>query len=296
MRLRVTDSQGASDTASVAIDPENQPPQATIAQPSPTLTWKVGDTVNFSGTATDPNEGALTPDHLSWALVLKHCTTVDSCHTHPLRTWDGVASGSFMTVDHDYPSHLELTLIATDSVGATDTQTVRLDPRTVNLTFMTNRSGLKLAVGPDQQATPFTRTVIVGSTNSITGPTPQALGSTAFKFVSWSDGGARAHDVVAPATPATYVATYATSLSIYPTHVLFARNCRGHLILRYRNNFVSRIHVRNIRCRRARRIIKAPRIKPGWKCVSVDTPPTGPRGVIRCEKRSMLIRFWRWQI
>lgn len=296
VRLRVTDSQGASDTASVAIDPENQPPQATIAQPSPTLTWKVGDTVNFSGTATDPNEGALTPDHLSWALVLKHCTTVDSCHTHPLRTWDGVASGSFMTVDHDYPSHLELTLIATDSVGATDTQTVRLDPRTVNLTFMTNRSGLKLAVGPDQQATPFTRTVIVGSTNSITGPTPQALGSTAFKFVSWSDGGARAHDVVAPATPATYVATYATSLSIYASHVLFARNCRGHLKLRYRNNFVSRIHVRNIRCRRARRIIKAPRIKPGWKCVSVRHAPHRAARIIRCEKRSMLIRFWRWQI
>ena len=38
--------------------------------------------------------------------------------------------------------------------------------------------------------TPFTMTVIQGSTNSISAPTPQSLGAT-YTFASWSDGGAQ---------------------------------------------------------------------------------------------------------
>ncbi len=285
VRLRVTDSRGASDTASGAINPANQPPQVSIDQPSPALTWKVGDTVNFSGTATDPDDGALAADRLSWTLTLKHCTTAGNCHAHPLQSWDGVASGSFVTPDHDYPSHLDLTLTATDSVGATDTETVVLDPRTVDLTFRTNPSGLQLAVGASHNARPITRTVIVGSTNSITALSPQALNSTPYRFVSWSDGGARAHDIVAKVAPATYTATYAPS----------GRNCRGQVKLRHRGHRASHIHVRNIRCKRARHIIKASAAKLGWKCVLVRHFPHSAASVIRCERRSKVIRFWHWR-
>ena len=37
----------------------------------------------------------------------------DDCHTHPLQTFPGVASGSFRAPDHEYPSYLNLTLTAT---------------------------------------------------------------------------------------------------------------------------------------------------------------------------------------
>ena len=37
----------------------NQPPVPTITAPSSTLTWKVGDLINFSGLATDPQDGTL---------------------------------------------------------------------------------------------------------------------------------------------------------------------------------------------------------------------------------------------
>ena len=56
--------------------------------------------------------------------------------------------------------------------------------------------------------TPFTRTVIVGSTNSITALTPQVLNGTTYDFFSWSDGGAQSHLVVAPSSPATFTANY----------------------------------------------------------------------------------------
>jgi glucose/arabinose dehydrogenase/PKD repeat protein len=207
--LRVTDNLGASDTDAVTITAGNSAPTATIASPASSLRWKVGDTISFSGGATDPQSGTLPASALSWSLVLQHCATGGGCHQHPVQSWNGIASGSFTAPDHEYPSYLELTLTATDPGGLRDTDTVRLDPQTVDLTFQTSPSGLQLTVGSSSGVTPFSRTVIVGSNNSVSAPSPQTLGGTSYGFQSWSDGGAQTHNIVAPATAATYTATYA---------------------------------------------------------------------------------------
>src|SRR5678816_1704676 len=107
--------------------------------------------------------------------------------------------------------YLELQLTVTDSGGLQDTETLRLDPQTVVLTFQTAPSGLQLTVGANTATAPFTRTVIVGSTNSISAPSPQTLGGTTYQFTSWSDGGAQTHNIVAPASPTTYTAQYVTA-------------------------------------------------------------------------------------
>ena len=138
--------------------------------------------------------------------MLHHCATGGGCHQHPVQTFDD-ASGSFSGPDHEYPSYLELTLTATDSGGLSDTETIRLDPQTVDLTFQTNPAGLQLTVGASSQAAPFTRTVIVGSSNSVTAPRRRP-GGRSYGFQSWSDGGAQSHNIVAPATATTYTATY----------------------------------------------------------------------------------------
>jgi hypothetical protein len=165
----------------------------------------VGDVITFSGHATDAQDGALPASALTWSLVLQHCP--DTCHEHPLQTFAGTADGTFVAPDHEYPSHLELRLTATDSGGLTSTTARRLDPQTVDLAFGSQPEGLALAVGSTSQATPFTRTAIVGSTLSVSAPSPQALGPTAYEFVGWSDGGAQTHTIVADAD-ASYVATY----------------------------------------------------------------------------------------
>jgi uncharacterized repeat protein (TIGR01451 family) len=90
----------------------------------------------------------------------------------------------------------------------TDTASVLLQPRTVALTFVSSPAGLRLAVNQAQEAAPFTRTVIVGSLNSVGAPSPQTLGGTSYTFSSWSDGGAASHDITAPPSAATYGATY----------------------------------------------------------------------------------------
>ncbi len=203
--LRVTDPSGATGTSSVTISAGNTPPTAVIDTPTAGTTWKVGDVITFSGHATDAQSGTLGASALTWSLVLQHCPS--TCHEHPLQTFSGTASGSFVAPDHEYPSHLELRLTATDPGGLSNTTSRRLDPQTVELTFGSSPAGLTLAVGSTSQPTPFTRTAIVGSTLSVSAPSPQAIGGTAYEFVSWSDGGAQTHNLVANAS-GSYVATY----------------------------------------------------------------------------------------
>jgi hypothetical protein len=126
-----------------------------------------------------------------------------------VQTFTG-SSGSFSAPDHSYPSWLELRLTATDSGGLSATTSVRLNPRTVALTFRTNPGGLKLSLGVNStaQTTPLTVTVIVGSANSVSAPSPQVVNRATYYFVSWSDGGAQSHTIVAPASATTYTATY----------------------------------------------------------------------------------------
>jgi hypothetical protein len=184
----------------------NQPPTPVIDTPAAGLTWKVGDTISFTGHATDPEQGNLPASALSWRLLIQHCPS--NCHSHTVQSWPGVAGASFAAPDHEYPSYLDLELTATDSGGVSQTVVRRLDPQTVVLTFASTPSGLQLSVNAASQATPFTRTVIVGSSNSISAPSPQISGGSTYAFSSWSDGGAQSHNITAPATPATYTATY----------------------------------------------------------------------------------------
>ena len=206
VRLRVTDSDTLSDTAILTISASNSPPTPVITAPASTLTWRVAQQISFSGSATDPEDGPEPASRLTWTLVMQHCPS--NCHEHVIQTFVGVASGSFTAPDHEYPSYLELRLTAHDAAGASNTTSVSLYPETVDLTFATNPTGLNLSVGPSTQASPFVRTVIIGSTNSLGAPSPQSLSGTSYSFSSWSDNGAQTHDVVAPAAATTYTATY----------------------------------------------------------------------------------------
>jgi glucose/arabinose dehydrogenase/PKD repeat protein len=208
--LRVTDDQGATDTTSLTITAGNTAPVPVIDTPSSSLTWKVGDTVSVSGHATDAQDGTLPSSALSWSLIIHHCFTPTDCHTHLIQTFIG-ASGSFSAPDHEYPCWLELRLTATDSGGLTSTTSVRLDPKTVVLTFRTNPGGLvltDLGVNEAPRRTPVSVTVVIGSANSVSAPSPQQFNKFTYNFVSWSDGGPQSHTITAPAVNTTYTATY----------------------------------------------------------------------------------------
>ncbi len=186
----------------------NNPPVATINGPTSSTVWTVGQTINFSGSATDAEDGNLPASALDWELILEHCDTPQDCHQHPIQTWSGIASGSFVTPDHEFPSYLVVNLVATDSDSATGTDSVQIDPDTTILTFASSPSGLLLTANGTTAAAPFTEEVIVNSQIAVNAPSPQSSGGTTYTWQSWSDGGAQTHTFNAPASNTTYTATF----------------------------------------------------------------------------------------
>jgi hypothetical protein len=81
-------------------------------------------------------------------------------------------------------------------------------PRVVRLTLATSPAALQLKLDGQPVATPFSFDSVVGILRTLDAATPQTSGGTTYQFVSWSDGGAAAHDVSTPAAATTYTASY----------------------------------------------------------------------------------------
>ena len=205
--LRVDDGHGHTATATQQIQSGNNAPVLGTVTPDASLTWSVGQTVSFSATATDAEQGTMPPSAFTWNLAIRHCPD-NVCHTHSQQTFSGVASGSFQAPDHEYPSHLLLTVTVTDAGGLTDTRTVELDPKTVALSFASSPTGATVTVNGADHATPYTETFIQNSRLTVTAAPTTGSGATAAVFSHWSDGLARSHELSARASPTTYTATY----------------------------------------------------------------------------------------
>ena len=219
--VRVSDDHGGTTRSSLfTIFAGDTPPVPVIDTPAPSFKWTVGKTIAFSGHAGDAEDGGVPRARLSWSAIMHHCPS--DCHTHNIQTFTGVARGSFAAPDHEYPSFLQLKLTATDAEGLSASKSVKLNPKTVVLTFNSKPSGLHLGIGTVSARTPFKHTVIVGSANAVSAAPVQSLNGTEFVFRSWSDGGAETHTIVAPASPATLTARYANHrpvavISAHPT-------------------------------------------------------------------------------
>lgn len=214
VRLKVTDQRGTSNISAPLVvkataEPPivSTPPVVVIDTPRADSRWNVGDVIQFTGHATDAEDGPLPASALTWHVLIQHCP--DGCHVHDLLTFEAVSSGSVVAEDHDYPMHLELMLTATDSSGQQRTVRLPLEPNTVSLTFDTAPSNLDLVVGPTAQTTPFVRRVLHGSENSVSVPLEQTLNGTLWRFQRWSDALPPTHQLAPAVAPARYVATYA---------------------------------------------------------------------------------------
>lgn len=116
-RLVVSDSHGAQTTSRIIkIFAGDRPPVPQITSPIAGTKVRSGQTVRFSGRATDPDEGLLDASHFTWTVVLHH-----NDHTHPfLGPLRGVASGSFTIPANDHTDgrvSYRIRLKATDSRG-----------------------------------------------------------------------------------------------------------------------------------------------------------------------------------
>jgi len=202
--LTVTDPYLLTATKTVLIQVGNTPPTATIASPADGSNYNIGDTITFSGSGTDTQDGLLPPANLAWSVVMYHCAdiTYSSCDTRPEMTTTG-AGGSFPVAYSGDFTYYVIYLTVTDSGGLTDTKQVTITPNRVSISFNSVPPGIVIAIDSGTGTTPFTRSVPKGSQHLIYASSPQ-LGKM---FDSWSDGGAQQHSITASAD-ATYTVTF----------------------------------------------------------------------------------------
>jgi PKD repeat protein len=206
--LQVESSNGLTDTVQLQVDASDAPPVPHIDGPPADLHWSVGQAIAFSGSATDDEDGPIPASGLAWTVSLLHCGPSD-CHEHVLQAFDGVAGGEISAPDHPYPSKLVLRLDATDSHGATASTTLELDAEPTTLALDSVPAGVDIAVGDGTVTTPDTVTLVRGGSTTLTAPTSWTAGASRYRFLRWSDGLARSHDVTVT-DPQSLTATYVT--------------------------------------------------------------------------------------
>jgi glucose/arabinose dehydrogenase/PKD repeat protein len=208
--VRLTVSDGVNSTISTPLTISvGNPPSATITSPIDGSTFRAGDVVSFSGTATDPEDGTLPASAYTWNIDFLH-----EGHVHPGIPITGVTSGTFTipTTGHDFSgfTRYRIMLTVTDSSGLTSSTFVTIFPQKVNLTFATAPPGLTLYLDGVAKTAPFVYDTLIGFNHTINAP-DQTLNGTNYTFTSWSDGGAAQHTVVVPASDQTYTATFTVS-------------------------------------------------------------------------------------
>ena len=205
--LTVTDGRGGSNSATANIN-VGTVPVGTIDTPAAGKRYNAGDTISFSGSGTDKEDGVLPASAFHWEILFHHNT-----HTHPVLKVDGVKSGSFIIPKVGETSSdvwYRIYLTVNDSTGLTSAAATRdVLPNKVTVTLASNPSGLQVNLDGQLQTTPYSFVGVVGITRTLQAPDTQSLNGQTYRFQSWSDGGAVTHTIDTPSSSATYSATYA---------------------------------------------------------------------------------------
>jgi len=209
--------EATSNNATLTVQPFNARPVADITAPLSSLTWSVGNVVNYAGTATDAEDGVLPASAFNWEVRFFHKDGATNEHWHPgPAVASGVRSGSF-TADNGGETSpnvwLRLILTVTDANGRTGKDSVDILPNKVQVTALTNVPGLKVILAA-QATTPITKTLVVNGIINLQAITPQTLGNDNYAFESWNHGGAASQVIRVPAVNTTYQANYVRTGSI----------------------------------------------------------------------------------
>lgn len=165
----------------------NQRPAPVIVTPDASLTYGGGQLISFSGTATDPEDGALNADAFTWWVDFHHNT-----HTHPaVDPVTGITEGEFAISQVGEISEnvwYRIYLQVTDSEGLTQTVFREIFPRTSTVTIDSNPEGLLINVDGKEVSAPYSFTGVEGILRSVSPVKAQRVGNTLYVFDGWEDG------------------------------------------------------------------------------------------------------------
>ena len=152
-------------------------PTATILAPTDGTSFKAGDVITFSGSATDAEDGTLPASAYTWKIDFLH-----EGHVHPGTPITGVTSGTFTipTTGHDFSGNTryQVSLTVTDSSGLQSTSSVTVVPQKVNLNFATVPAGATVFLDGIAHTGPFVYDTLVGFNHTIEAPNQTIGGNT----------------------------------------------------------------------------------------------------------------------
>jgi len=218
--LTVDDGRGAANSTStsdpIRIVVGNRAPSARITAPADGSHYDAGDTIPFSGGATDPEDGSIPPAGLTWSVVFHHET-----HTHPfIPPMSGISSGTFtIPASGEDSVHVwyRVHLTATDSghplgaAGVLEESTyvdVLPNVATVTVDALPAGQGLRVSLAGTAGAAPVTGQAVVHFSRVIAAPSPQSAGGRTWAFEHWTDATGNPRTIATPAGGATYVAVF----------------------------------------------------------------------------------------
>ena len=202
-RLTVTDAGGRSAVSDVRVFPGNEPPEAAIRAPADGNLFRAGRRVALEGEASDPDDGVLSGQALTWDVVLHH-----GDHVHELTHLKGPSTTFLPLVNHDADSWYEVTLTATDSGGLRTTRTVRLYPETIAFRLDSVPPGAPISYAGRTGTAPMLRQAAIDFRADVSAAERFERDGRRYEFERWTDGGSRAHVVVIPAEETTLTAHY----------------------------------------------------------------------------------------
>jgi glucose/arabinose dehydrogenase len=151
-------------TASTTVVVGNTPPTASITSPAVNATYNGGDTISFSGTATDAVDGTLPASAYTWQADFYSNGVAQPFYTaevaHPFYgPVTGVTNGSFQIpqdLSNSASTFYRISMTAVDSLGIQTVVTRDIHPNQTNWSVNTNIPGGAYVVDGTWHTTPYT--------------------------------------------------------------------------------------------------------------------------------------------
>ena len=186
---QVSNTFGAVTTsnATLTVTSNTRPtPVLTITLSSGETLYQAGQTIQFSGSATDAEDGTIPISSLTWKIDFHH-----EVHVHPaLASTSGTASGTYVIPkigETDADVWYRVILTATDSQGLSKSVYQDVFPQKINIILTTSPANLTLLLDGQTVQAPITVESVIGITHSVEALITQTSGTGSFSYLTWTD-------------------------------------------------------------------------------------------------------------
>lgn len=207
VRLKVDDGADTASADPIKILVGNAP-TAKILAPLEGTQYRAGDTIDFTGTGFDVEDGNLAASAFTWQVVLVHAG-----HAHPFYgPVTGITSGSFQIPSSGHEpenTHYEILLEVVDADDLPGSATRPISPIASTLVFDSLPSGIPFQIDGEVQDTPRVYASLEGYVHELQAYGHYVLDDASWIFCGWSIGRAPHQSYTAPPGGAVITAIYA---------------------------------------------------------------------------------------